>query len=170
MSSKKLTPKWNGSKEGYIDDNGDWAIDPVFDEADFFGDGIARVRVEDKWGWIDTNGGWVIKPRFKDARNFVEDRAAVKVYGEKWSYIDRDGKRITMSTFDSARDFSYGFAAVEVKDEWGFINRDGEMVIKPWLEEVGAFTPTGLYAKATLDGAEGWIDTTGTWHKELPKK
>lgn len=171
MATIKFTPKWNGSKEGYVDPSGAWAIDPAFDEADFFDDhDMARVRVGENWGWIDTRGAWVIKPRFTEARDFFENRAAVVVYGERWSYIDREGRRITDLTFADARDFSCGLAAVLVGDEWGYIDLDGKMAIKPMLEEAGSFRHTGLYAPATLDGREGWIDPSGSWRKDLPGK
>ena len=33
-----------------------------------FSEGLARVRIGDKWGFIDTKGAIVINPQFDDAR------------------------------------------------------------------------------------------------------
>jgi hypothetical protein len=42
------TGKW-----GYIDRTGKYLVKPQFDEARAFGkDGLARVRIADKWGYI----------------------------------------------------------------------------------------------------------------------
>lgn len=57
-----LTPKWNGIKEGYIDDHGNWVIDPIFDIALPFDNGKAKVKVNNKWGSINLHGGWIERP------------------------------------------------------------------------------------------------------------
>lgn len=57
-----LTPKWNGIKEGYIDEKGKWVIDPIFDVALPFENGKAKVKVKNKWGVINIYGGWIERP------------------------------------------------------------------------------------------------------------
>lgn len=46
-------------KWGYIDTTGKFIISPVFDSADVFHHGLARVRREKHYGFIDKNGAWV---------------------------------------------------------------------------------------------------------------
>ena len=41
---------------GYIDKTGKIVINPQFDEAGTFSDGLAVVRLGDKFGYIDTSG------------------------------------------------------------------------------------------------------------------
>jgi hypothetical protein len=57
--------------------------------------------------------------------------------------VDATGKRAIDGTFAGARKFSEGLAAVRVdlsyRCAWGFINRDGEMVIPPTYQEAQCF-------------------------------
>jgi hypothetical protein len=66
----------------------EWAISPHFDEAkDFSANGLAPVRVNNKYGFINEKGEFVIPPRFDDAGDFVANSlATVKMKG-KWGYI-----------------------------------------------------------------------------------
>lgn len=56
-------------------------IEPQFDEARPFCQGIAAVRNGDHWGFIDTAGHWVLQPQFasallREGAYWVEDQAA----------------------------------------------------------------------------------------------
>ena len=46
-------------KWGYVDGGGKTVIEPNFDEAGGFTDGIARVTRDGKSGWIDKSGKYV---------------------------------------------------------------------------------------------------------------
>ena len=51
-----------GEKFGYIDKAGKIVINPQFDDAYNFFEGLASVGVEDKWGYIDQTGRYVWEP------------------------------------------------------------------------------------------------------------
>jgi hypothetical protein len=51
-----LIPHRKGDKWGYIDKKGKMVIPAVYDGADIFSEGLARVEVNGKWGYIDTKG------------------------------------------------------------------------------------------------------------------
>jgi hypothetical protein len=53
---------FEGGKWGYIDKTGKYIINPQFDEAMGFNEGLASVRIGDKWGYIDKNGKFVWNP------------------------------------------------------------------------------------------------------------
>ena len=76
-------------KWGYVDRSGSFVIEPQFDTAGDFSEGLAAVQVDAGWGYIDQTGAVVIEPRFKDARPFAEGLAAVWS-GLKRGYIDQD--------------------------------------------------------------------------------
>ena len=67
-------------------------INPQFNSADSFSDGLARVRIGDfttgKWGFIDKTGHYVINPQFNGATSFSDGLAQVSI-GGKWGYIAR---------------------------------------------------------------------------------
>lgn len=64
---------------GFIDIEGNTAIDYVWDDAHFFSDGLAPVEREGKWGYIDDRGELVIPLKFADATVFYKGYAIVAV-------------------------------------------------------------------------------------------
>jgi hypothetical protein len=47
---------------GYIDKSGKFVINPQFDEASPFADGLARVKVGRKTGYVNASGKYVWNP------------------------------------------------------------------------------------------------------------
>jgi hypothetical protein len=68
-----------GERFGYSDESGMIVIDPLYDEAFPFSDGLARVKLGAKFGYIDQKGRTVIQPDFSEAADFSEGLAAVKI-------------------------------------------------------------------------------------------
>ena len=89
---------------------------PLFDEARNFSDGMALVRIGDKWGYIDKSYFPMIVP---------EKEGLTKLAIE--------------APFDVAGDFSEGLAAVKVANKWGYIDKAGKIVINPQFEFAGSF-------------------------------
>ena len=63
-------------------------INPQFDKAESFSEGLAAVRIGGKEGFIDKTGHYVINPQFDSANSFSDGLAAVRV-GDKWGFIAR---------------------------------------------------------------------------------
>jgi hypothetical protein len=56
-----------------------------------FAEGVAAVRLGQKWGYIDAAGKFVIRPRFDEAWSFRGGLAWMRA-GDKADYIDRRGR------------------------------------------------------------------------------
>ena len=67
-------------------------IGPEFDLATDFSEGLAAIRVGDKWGYINKDGKLKIDFLFDRAKPFCEGMAAVSI-NDKWGYIDKFGIR-----------------------------------------------------------------------------
>jgi len=63
---------------------------PKFEDAGVFSDGLAQIKVKDRWGFIDTDGKFAIPARFEDVLPFKSGLAWVSI-DNKWAYIDRFG-------------------------------------------------------------------------------
>lgn len=53
---------------GFMDGEGNWAIEPQFAGALSFSEGLAGVQStegDQLWGYIDKTGAWVIEPAFE---------------------------------------------------------------------------------------------------------
>ena len=77
-------------------------IKPQFKSGFAFSDGLARVRVDEKFGFIDRTGALAIKPQFANARDFSDGLAAVTdamISGARvrTCYIDMSGSIVWKS-------------------------------------------------------------------------
>jgi hypothetical protein len=177
---------------GYINTSGEFAISPRFESSlsDYvwsFSDGMARVKVKNKFGFIDHSGQFVIKPEFPDALDFNDGMARVVTEGPcvyfpdgpcggvnpefvggregsnhpscKFAYIDKTGTVIAKTRFDSARDFSEGLAPVRFGALWGFIDKTGSMAIPPRFDDAEPFH-SGL-SRIQMNGLYGYADKSG---------
>lgn len=126
----QLSPKRYADKCGYIDYRGRLLIEPQFDEAYPFSEGLAAVRIGDSrtglWGYINKRGKLVIPPQFSEVWNFSEGLARVG-YRENnlWGYIDKKGRLVITPQFEKAGNFSGGRATVTYQGREGSIDRNG---------------------------------------------
>ena len=94
-------------------------------------EGLAMVSVITQTGYIDHQGKVVIEPQFDYGHAFKAGRALVAKAGQE-QYIDNTGRVITKDLhFSQGQDFAQGLAAVNVDGQFGYINLDGELAIKP---------------------------------------
>ncbi|HWN41535.1 MAG TPA: WG repeat-containing protein, partial [Thermoanaerobaculia bacterium] len=83
----------SGSKWGFIDDTGKFVINPQFDRAGNFSEGLASVLIGDRAGFVDREGKLVINPQY-DAMSSFSGGLALVVSEGRWAYIDKTGKPV----------------------------------------------------------------------------
>jgi hypothetical protein len=127
-------------------------------EAKAFGQGIAPVKVGERWGYVNRTGQMVIPPQFEDAETHSLGLAQVKV-GERWGYIDRTGQMVIPPQYDEALSFFADIGAVKIGQRWGYINRTGQMVIPPRFERASTFYDNPV--PVLLDGQWVFIGLNG---------
>jgi hypothetical protein len=88
---------------------------PVFDEVEAFSEGLAKVKLGDKYGYVNTKGERVIPATYREAKDFTEGMAAVSTDGTSWGYIDKSGKVVISEKYLEANSFSNGLAKVGVE-------------------------------------------------------
>ena len=134
--------KSNRLHYAYIDRVGKIVFsDPSVCEAGDFSEGLAAVKIEQKWGYINRQGKIAIKPQFMGAQDFSEGLAAVIDVSGRWGYIDRTGNFVIKPRFNHVLEFttppgkfSQGLAAVGADNgtrRWGYIDKRGEFAIQP---------------------------------------
>lgn len=103
----------NTGKMGCIDENGKWAINPIFDYNLYtsFSDGIACVSLNFKYGYIDTKGNWIIKPTFSNAFGFQNGLALVNKGSDKYNF-EKEGYFINKNGDEVSKwsDYEFEFA------------------------------------------------------------
>ena len=163
-------------KVGYINRKGKVVIEPRYEMANDFGEGLAAVRIKshDSWGFIDKEGGRVISPRFAEVGRFSDGLCPVAM-NSRWGYIDSKGEEVIAMQYDEARAFSDGLAAVRVGDKWGYIDREGQWAITPTFDDFQDYGHPGDprpfengLARVTLNGERIYIDPRGeqVWPKD----
>ncbi|MEB3231775.1 MAG: WG repeat-containing protein [Leptolyngbyaceae bacterium] len=117
----------SGYQYGYINTEGEIAINPQFVKAWPFHEGLALVRVDERYGYINTEGEMVINPQFDYALPFSEGMALVAT-NDTASYINTEGEMMIPRQFDLALPFWRGMAFVEVGDRQNYIDLAGNIV------------------------------------------
>lgn len=133
-----------GGKWGFLNRSGTMVIAPMYEEAGDFAGGLAPVKAIGRWGYIDGKGKVTIGFLFDYARNFSDGLAFVIVKG-KAGYIDaKMGGPLNPwdnhLRYEQYGDFQEGLAPALAKERWGFINKQGNLVIPCQFYEVKGFS------------------------------
>ncbi len=146
----------HNGKFGYINKNNRLVIPYKFDYGYDFHNGIAKVRIGNKWGYINKQGD-LITDLFDEISDF-EDGIAITRQGNKYAIINQDGQVIS-HWFDHIYPFHQGIARVKNDGKYNFINKAGKLISSQWFEDADDFYE-GL-AKIKLNGKWGFINTEG---------
>ena len=84
MAAVSIDGKW-----GFIDATGKRIIEPQYDDARSFSNGVAAVKSGNKWGFINESGEMVIKPTFSDAKDFNDSGKVMVKDSGTWQLLKR---------------------------------------------------------------------------------
>ncbi len=124
----------------YIDNKGNLVIRPfnLVNGPDYYSEGLARYRKDEKFGFFDRTGKVVIEARFDFAESFSEGRSAICL-------------GCTETKIGTRTSWSEG--------KWGYINKSGEIIIPAKFDRTGQFKNSS--APVMLNGKYIFIDTNG---------
>jgi hypothetical protein len=163
-----LIPVEAGNKYQYIDFDGKIVINPQFEDATLFRDGLALVHSigdNPKWGYITPEGTYKINPTYKSATIFNEELAWVVLENAAPNSINREGEiQFALKNAEAVNLFSEGLAGFSIVEEgetkWGFVDTSGKVVINPQFKEIRMFSE-GFCAVKNDDNLWGYIDRYG---------
>jgi predicted DNA-binding WGR domain protein len=158
----KLIPVLSGEKWGYINRKGEYVINPQFQDAGFFREGLARVVSSDgKIGFINSDGKYEISAQYKSATYFSNGLAFVVSEGSYPVCIDKLGEtQFSLKQVQRVFSFHEGLALIiPAEENYGYVNKAGETVINPQFDLVSHFSE-GL-AKIQQKNKNGFIDKSG---------
>jgi WG containing repeat len=167
------------SKLGYIDKKGTVVIQAkLFDQGFNFSEGLATVKLGDKWGYINKKGVAEMsgdKFRFDTPSvsnsdylltyshgegDFSEGLAAVTEKGKK-VYINKNGQIVIGFQIDAHSRFSEGLAHITIGDKCGYIDKVGKIVINPQFKTCQPFSQD--LARVSTSDLIGYIDKSGKY-------
>lgn len=176
-----LIPYRVDKKWGFCDRYKKIVIPAVYDEVDFFSDGLAAVRINGNWGYIDTTGKLVIPAVYRDAFPFNGGLALVDDTNGKYSFIDKKGNIVIppknapytlMPAYKSSSEndldcslisFNDGLYPVILKNSLrGYIDEKGNLaIILPKSFDGAERFYEGFARVHSINGGYGFIDKTG---------
>ena len=166
---------------GFIDEKGKIAIEPKYQLALDFTEGLAPVGFgepvndfyaentycEGKWGYIDKTGKWAIEPIYDDACCFSEGLASIgfdptKVDpGIEWYNLYQDNRQNVDLPEDQPVIIHMEDLIGWRYDYHGFINKEGEMVIDPIYKLVEDFKEGYTVVCGNYINQQFFIDKSG---------
>lgn len=156
---------------GYMDTTGRMRLEPVYQQAEPFAEGLAAVLAEGLWGFVDRRGRRVIDPRYQavGAGVFSQGRASVMLKG-LWGAIDRTGRLVVPALYQAPVVFGEGgLAPLRQGRVYGYIDLEGRMRItprfsyaRPFRQGLAAVQVGGVWQGRRLRGGVwGYIDLDG---------
>ncbi len=129
-----------------------------------FQNGLALIKLGEKWGYMDAAGKLAIPAKYDDANDFTDGYAAVKS-GTSFFVLDKKGTETAVDGpgILDIKDFSEGLAPYKTADKkTGFIGTDGKIAIQAQYQSVGYFS-NGLAWAKDMGGMLGYINPKGEW-------
>lgn len=110
-----------------------------YEDAKDFKEGYANVKKDGKWGLIDKKNNLIIEMKCDTFMKIKEKIQLVQIK-DQWVYFNLEAdKYIPTRDFSECSSFSENYAAVRVRDKWGYIDRQGMFFIKPIFESASSF-------------------------------
>ena len=165
LFNKHLFPVQVDGKWGYINNKGELEIEATYEMGYPFSDGYALVRDDGEIAVIDTNGEKVFIP---EEGYFVGEKVTNGMLGYRCihgeSFYNLKKGEYLPPKFDMVRPFSGDLAAFRDKTNkrYGFINKEGEIVIQPQYETCGNFQ--NEMCAVRFDGKWGFIKKDGRFN------
>jgi WG containing repeat len=137
---------------------------PNFDYVYKYYEGVARVKLNNKFGYINRGGKEITAIKYDEAWDFSEGMAVVKL-NNKSGYINRQGVEVIPLKYFGADPFFKGIAKVmygsfeTMKFTYGYINKSGKEVVPVKYE--GAYLSQIDFVKVSLNKKWGLIDLEG---------
>ncbi len=146
-------------KFGYINKNGELAIEYKFDYAEDFENGIAKIRIGDrntgKFAYINRKGAF--KTKMYSSLSDYENDVAYASLDNKYVLIDTSGKEIS-KYYDDIGKFNENYAWAKLKNKYTFISIKGQQ-FDLWFDEAGDFS--NGRAKIKIADKWGFVSKSG---------
>jgi tetratricopeptide (TPR) repeat protein len=162
--SEDVFSAYNGSTWGVYNKNEQTLIEGL-DDITTIANGYFAAKTGNKWYVYKSDGtkawdtGYTSVAQDDKGVIYRNDRMFVNT-GFSYIMVDSTGKQIGSTSYEDVRIFGdTTYAAVEVNGKWGFVDKDGNMVIDAKYDGARSFS-NGL-AAVKISGKWGFIDING---------
>ena len=156
----KYFPVMQNGKMGFRDLDGKIVIEPKFDYAGMFSEGLSTVQLDDKFGLIDEKGNYVLPLTAFEFLGCVHNGLASFRANDKYGFVNTKRQEIIKPQFDWVDEFSDGLCVVRNdKGKHGYVDTTGKIIIELQFQYANKFQ--NGQAKCELNNLWGTIDKTG---------
>lgn len=170
LTSYNYKGKW-----GYIDENENEIVAPIYEEAASFSEGVAAVKLKNKYGFINSKGKKIIPFQYDMAGNFFKQTAIVynfKPTNDEWQsevpeyfLINIKNQKISTQTYDFIGNFNTNdLAVVRKNDKHGLVHVSGKEILPLRYDHIAEFHEGLAVVKLMSKNGtvlSGIIDTAG---------
>lgn len=130
-ATAKLHDKW-----GFIDESGEFVIDPDFDAAWSFIRGGAVVKEDGKYGIVDKSGDWILKPELDSVIPFSMN-CFIYIKDSAFGFMEHgSGKIIIPAQFEQVYHYTDQLCVVQKGHALGVVTSEGILATKPQLQDL----------------------------------
>jgi len=165
---------------GFADRSGNIIVEPMFEDAQDFSDGMAAVKLNGLWGYIDSYGNMATEFEFKKAESFQSGYAKVYMdshrvkendlyvtYDSGYGLIDKTGKHVIEPQWDelnvNANLIANGAVVVSDGSKYGMLDLSGNTVLAVQYDTIGTFSEDLCYVRILKEGETYYPCTTAGW-------
>ena len=153
-------------KYSAIDSNFKEISDFIYDEIGLFDEGIASVRIGEKWGAIDSHGEIVVPIEFSSI--YYCNKGIIKValgdfegrrFFGKYGLYSYKGNKLTKNIYEELYVLENGFIEFKKDNKFGILNHEGKEVIRNIYDSIEYINQELLLAGR--DNEKYYIDFAG---------
>jgi hypothetical protein len=121
---------------GYIDETGNFVIDPQFDEAWVFIHGSAVVKTDGEYGLINKTGDWIVEPVYDSVFPFSPD-CFIILQDSLYGFAEHGtGKILIAPQYEQVYNYTMNLCVVQKGRALGVVNSKGELTCPPQLQDL----------------------------------
>jgi hypothetical protein len=107
-----------------------------FDQINNLCEGLAAVKIKNKFGYINSSGIVIIPASYDFANDFSNGIADVEI-GNKWGFINASGVTIIPIIYDYVyHNFDSEYIIVKSEEKYGIINKNNEIILPLILDNI----------------------------------
>ena len=132
VSGQNLRPeKASNGKWGFVNTDGKQVVDFIYDYAEPFRGGFAKVTINNRCGFVNAEGRQIAACKYDNVYDFKNGFANVRLNG-KLGVIDTAGRQITECKYDWIGDYNEenGLASVVIDGKYGMIDTAGRQIVE----------------------------------------
>ncbi len=144
---------------GYINETGKEMIKPVYEDVNFFSEGLAAVMKNGKYGYINKQGKTVIDFIYDDAEPF-KNNTAVVAKDDLYGLINRNGDELIPFRYDELSEPADEICMAVINEKSGYVNLSGKRITEFEFDYASDFI--NGFAIVAIDGLYGTISNKGS--------